>query len=157
MFTAKNRINFLTIFLLFAACTAQKKGYEFSEETCVIFKEDPFDKDVPFEPTVAEVEAVEKEFRAYLQKSKTDTINYPISQKDIPLEEELSYYKRRCFGRENIEGEKVIKVQYIFNRCISPQDRAKEQWKNINYLERVDSTCWFSFQYNMERREIYGL
>ena len=145
------------ILLLFVSCTTIKEDYQFSEEVCVIFKEDPNDKDLPFEPTISDVEEVEIALRDYLIKSKTDRTNYKIRQKNIPKPDKLQYYKRRYFGRESIEGEKVIKVEYIFNRCMSPEDRDKENWKNIIYLEKVDSMCWFKFQYNMDRKEIYGL
>jgi len=147
----------ISILILFANCTTNKTDYEFSEKTCVIFKEDPNEKDIPFEPTISDVEEVEIAFRDYLKKSKTDTTNYKISQNNIPKPDELKYYKRRYFGRENIEGEKVIKVEYIFNRCMTPKDRNEENWKNIRFIQTVDSMCWFNFQYNMERMEIYGL
>ncbi len=150
-------ITILSILILFANCTTQSTDYAFSEKTCVIFDADPNEKDVPFEPSIADVEEVEIAFRDYLKKCNTDTTNYKISQKNIPKPDELKYYKRRYFGRENIEGEKVIKVEYIFNRCISPKDRKEENWKNISYIESVDSTCWFSFQCNLDRMEIYGL
>lgn len=145
------------IILLLISCTANKKNYEFSAKNSVIFKEDPNEKDVPFEPSISEVEEVEIAFRDYLIKSKTDTANYNIRQKNIPKLDKLEYYKRRYFGRENIEGEKVIKVEYIFNRCITSKNRNEEKWRNVLYIEKVDSMCWFKFQYNMARKEIYGL
>ena len=147
----------LILLILIVSCNANKGDYEYSEKMSVIFKEDINDKDIPFEPTISEVQEAEIAFRDYLTQSKSDTINFPIKQNRIPNLDRLEYYKRRYFGRVNIEGEKVIKVEYIFNRCISGEDRDNKEWKNPNYLKNIDSTCWFKFQYNLNKNVIYGL
>ncbi len=145
----------LVILVLFVNCTTKKNDYQCSDEMCVIFKEDPNDKDTPFEPTPSEIEEVEIAFRNYIVSNKPDSLTFGIHHKNVPKPDKLVYYKRRYFGRINIENEKVIKVEYIFNRCITPEDHDQERWKDLLYLEKVDSMCWFSFQYNMSRNEIY--
>ena len=149
----------MLLIALVYSCSRKEKDTLFSEDVCVIFNEDPLEKDVSYEPTISEVEKVELVFREYLKKSKSDSINYPIAQKQIPAIGSLKYYKRRYFGRENIEGEIVIKVEYIFNRCMSPQEREREResWKKVNYRSKVHPSCIFSFQCNMERMKVHGL
>lgn len=152
----KNSI-ILFFLIFFYSCTSNNQDYIFSDKDCVIFKEDSNEKDVSFEPSISEVEEVEIAFRDYLNKSKKETLSKDFKQRNIPELNELKYYKRRYFGRINIEYEKVIKVEYIFNRCLKPQDRDNEEWKKINYLKNIDSMCWFSFSYNLKRKVIYGL
>jgi hypothetical protein len=151
------RLLYITLLILICSCNTNKKDYIFSDEDCVIFKEDPNEKDESFEPTISEVKEVETAFRDYLDIIRQDTINYALRQQNVPKSEKLKIYKRRYFGRVNTEGEKVIKAEFIFVTYLTSKERKKEQWKEINYLENKESMCWFSFQYNLERKVIYGL
>lgn len=152
-------IKYLTILLIIISfgCSNRKKEYEFTNENAVIFLEDPTEKDISFEPTISEVENTEIALQNYLKNKISDTVKFTKNGNQLPTSDRLVYYKRRYFGRINTENEKVIKVEYIFNRCMSPQERDLEKWKDFDFKKNIDSSCWFSFQYNLNRKEIYGL
>jgi len=70
----------------------------------------------------------------------------------VPLQDQLKHYKRRYFGRSSIEGEKVIKIEFVFVRC-----GGQDEWKKIEYTNDNTKDCWWSVQYNIDRDEIYDL
>lgn len=156
-----NKILIIASTLFLFSCANEENGLQYSDEYIVIFEQDPNDKDVPFEPSISEVKEAEAAFITYL-KNRKDTLNYPIFQKHIPEEERLIYYKRRFFGRVNIENQKVIKVEFIMNRCMNNKDRNSYNWKRVDYIRKMmnkesQRTCWFSFQYNIDQKLVYGL
>lgn len=84
------------------------------------------------------------------KNNKTILVN--SLDKKVPLQEQLRYYKRRYFGRTNIEGEKVNKIEFVFVRC-----GGQDEWKKVNYTNEKTKDCWLSVQYNIDNDSIYDL
>lgn len=70
----------------------------------------------------------------------------------VPLQDQLKCYKRRYFGRTSIEGEKIIKIEFIFVRC-----GGQNEWKQIEYTNDKTKDCWWSVQYSIDYDQIYDL
>ena len=144
-------IYILTILLLTSCNNLEKK---FTQDF-VVFESDTRDKDIGFKPTTAQIEKAELKLLDYLNlKTKADQtilINSLIDGK-VPLQDQLKYYKRRYFGRTSIEGDKIIKIEFVFVRC-----GGHEEWKKIEYTNDKTKGCWWSVQYNIEHDQIYDL
>jgi hypothetical protein len=71
---------------------------------------------------------------------------------NVPLQDQLKYYKRRYFGRTSIEGEQIIKIEFVFVRC-----GGQDEWKKIEYTNDKTKDCWMSVQYSIDHDQIYDL
>ncbi len=120
----------------------------------VVFENDSREKDICFKPTNIQIEKAEKSLFMYLdnltKNNKTILVN--SLDKKVPLQKQLWYYKRRYFGRTNIEGEKVNKIEFVFVRC-----GGQDEWKKVNYTNEKTKDCWLSVQYNIDNDSIYDL
>lgn len=139
----------LTIGLFISCSNPTTESLEF-----IAFADDPREKDICFKPTSGQIERAEKKLVDYLN-SKTENNQtifvYRLDEK-IPLQDYLHYYKRRYFGRTNIEGIKIIKIEFVFVRC-----GGREEWKQIEYTTNDTRECWWSVQYDLDNDQIFDL
>ncbi len=119
-----------------------------------VFESDPNEKDISYVPSNAQINKAENKLREYLENrtKNNETIFENILNEKVPLEQRLKYYKRRYFGRINIENEKIIKIEFVFVRCGGHED-----WKKIEYTAGQNKGCWWSVQYNVNSDDIYDL
>jgi hypothetical protein len=140
----------ILILALFLSCTDSKTR----PQDFVIFESDPKEKDIPFTPTTGQIEKAETKLVEYLKArtaaDQTVYVNQP-GQK-IPLQNELKYYNRRYFGRTSIEGDRIIKIEFVFVRCGGDDD-----WKKVEYVNETTKECWWSVQYDIDNDQIYDL
>lgn len=120
----------------------------------IIFDNDPKEKDISFTPTIVQIEKAETKLLEYLAAKTVDnqTIYVTNFEEKIPLQNELKYYKRRYFGRTSIEGDKIIKIEFVFVRCGGHDD-----WKKVGYANETTKECWWSVQYDIDNDQIYDL
>jgi|SRR5690554_7431538 len=120
----------------------------------IVLKSDTSDKNIGFKPTTNQIDKAEKKLVDFLE-SKTknnETIYINSLDEKVPLQDQLKYYKRRYFGRTSIEGEKIIKIEFVFVRC-----GGQGEWKKIEYINEETKGCWWSVQYNIDNNQIYDL
>lgn len=120
----------------------------------VIFESDPHDKDIGFKPTISQIDEAEQKLFNYLEmKTKTNqTIFINSLNIKVPLQDQLKYYKRRYFGRTSIEGEKIIKIEFVFVR-----GGGQNEWKKVNYTNDNKKDHYWSVQYSIDHEQIYDL
>jgi hypothetical protein len=146
----KQTIFILTILFLTCCNNTQRRYFQ----DFVVFESDTRAKDIGFKPTTIQIDKAESKLLDYLEtKTKTNQTIY-INSLDgkVPLQNQLKYYKRRYFGRTSIEGEKIIKIEFVFVRCGGHDD-----WKKIEYTNNKTKDCWWSVQYNIDHDQIYEL
>lgn len=120
----------------------------------VVFEADTRDKDIAFKPTKKQIDKAESKLIEYLvtKEKNNQTVFASSLNGKAPLQDLLKYYKRRYSGRTSIEGEKILKIEFIFVRCGGQND-----WKEIEYTSDRTKECWWSVQYSIDRDLIYGL
>jgi hypothetical protein len=146
----RQTIYILTILFL-ASCNDSERTLN---QEFIVFDRDTRDKDIGFKPTTSQIDVAEQKLLHYLEtKTKTNQTIY-INSFDgkVPLQEQLKYYKRRYFGRTSIEGEKIIKIEFVFVRC-----GGRDEWKKMDYTNDNTKDCCWSVQYNVDHEQIYAL
>ena len=135
---------------LFLSCSDLKTGRPDS----VTFDTDPREKDISFTPTNGQIENAEDKLINYLtsKTAENQTIFITKLGEKIPLQDELKYYKRRYFGRTSIEGDKIIKIEFVAVRC-----GGHDEWKKVEYANEITKDCWWSVQYDIDNDQIYDL
>lgn len=143
----------LTLFTI-VSCDSSPRQISDSGREGFVFKSAPNEKDISFIPTDSQIDRAENKLAEYLMKKTKnhETIYENVFNEKIPLEDRLKYYKRRYFGRINIENEKVIKIEFVFVRCAG-----NEEWKKIEYTTEKNKECWWTVQYNINSDDIYDL
>lgn len=120
----------------------------------VVFESDTRDKDVGFKLTTDQIDKAESKLLDYLEAETKSNQTIYVNSLDgkVSLQDQLKYYKRRYFGRTNIEGEKNIKIEFVFVRC-----GGQDEWKQIEYANDKTRDCWWSVQYSIDHDQIYDL
>ena len=146
----KQTIYILAILLLICCNNSARR---FTQDF-IVFESDTRDKDIGFKPTTSQIDEAEKKLHEYLKaKTKTnETIFINSLDGKVPLQNQLKYYKRRYFGRTSIEGEQIIKIEFVFVRC-----GGQDEWKKVDYTNDNTKECWWSVQYNVDQDQIYDL
>ena len=146
----RQTIYILTILFLTSCSDSERKH----TQDFVVYESDTRDKDIGFKPTTSQIDDAEQKLIDYLQtKTKTNqTIFVNSLDGKVPLQEQLKYYKRRYFGRTSIEGEKIIKIEFVFVRC-----GGQDEWKKVDYTNDNTKDCWWSVQYSVDHDQIYDL
>jgi hypothetical protein len=146
----RKQLFILLILALSMSCSNSKT----SRPDYIIFDADPLEKDLAFRPSVEQIDQAEAKLMEYLEEKTKDnqTIYISALDGDEPLQDQLKHYKRRYFGRTSIEGDKIIKIQFVFVRCAGGDD-----WKKPEYANEQTKDCGFSVQYNIDNEQIYDL
>jgi hypothetical protein len=146
----RQTIYILTILFLTSCNDSERKH----TQDFVVFESDTRDKDIGFKPTTSQIDEAEQKLLDYLAiKTKTNqTIFVNSLDEKVPLQDQLKYYKRRYFGRTSIEGEKIIKIEFVFVRC-----GGQDEWKKVDYTNDNTKDCWWSVQYSIDQDQIYDL
>ncbi|MBD8083317.1 hypothetical protein IC610_12915 [Chryseobacterium sp. GCR10] len=146
----KQTIYILTILFLTGCNNSERKH----AQNFVIFESDTKDKYIGFRPKKSQIDDAEQMLLDYLEtKTKTNqTIFVTSLDKKVPLQDQLKYYKRRYFGQTNGEGEKTIKIEFVFVRC-----GGQDEWKKIGYTNVKTKDCWWSVKYSIDNDQIYDL
>jgi hypothetical protein len=146
----RQTIYILTILFLTSCNDSERKH----TQDFVVFESDTRDKDIGFKPTTSQIDEAEQKLLDYLEmKTKTNqTIFVNSLDGKVPLQDQLKYYKRRYFGRTSIEGDHIIKIEFVLVRC-----GGQDEWKKIGYTNEEIKGCWWSVQYNMDTNQIYDL
>lgn len=146
------RQTFFILAILLLTCCNNTEG-RFMQEF-VVFEADNRDKDIAFKPTKKQIDKAESKLIEYLvTKEKNNQTIYTSSLNGkTPLQDQLKYYKRRYSGRTSVEGEKILKIEFVFVRCGGQND-----WKEIEYTSDSTKECWWSVQYSIDRDLIFGL
>lgn len=141
---------YILIIRLLIGCTDSKT----SRPDSVTFDNDPREKDICFIPTSSQIEKAETRLKEYLstKSEENQTIYVAELDKKIPLQDELKFYKRRYFGRTSIEGDKIIKIEFVFVHCGGHDD-----WKKVEYANETTKDCWWSVQYDIDNDQIFDL
>ncbi|MDI9868954.1 hypothetical protein [Flectobacillus roseus] len=126
---------------------------QFSQDF-VVFESGTRDKNTGFKPTTIQIDKADAKLVEYLEaKTKNNEAIYVNSlDGNVPLQDQLKYYKRRYFGRISIEGEQIMKIEFVFVRC-----GGQDEWKQIEYTNDKTKECWWSVQYSIDHNEIYDL
>ncbi len=135
---------------LFLSCSDSKTDRPDS----VTFDNDPREKDISFRPTTGQIEKAEQKLLEYLNAKTSDNQTIFVNSLDIkvPLQDQLKYYKRRYFARTSIEGDKIMKIEFVFVRC-----GGTDEWRKIEYTNDDTKDCWWSVQYDIDHDQIYDL
>ena len=146
----RQTIYMLTISLL-TCCNNTERRFT---QDFIVFESDNRDKDIGFKPTTNQIDKAESKLLDYLETKTKDNQTIYVNSLDgkVALQEQLKYYKRRYFGRTSIEGEKIIKIEFVFVRCGGP-----DEWKQIEYTNEKTTDCWWSIQYSIDRDQIFDL
>ncbi|QGW27508.1 hypothetical protein [Phnomibacter ginsenosidimutans] len=146
----RQTIYILTILFLMSCNDSERRH----TQAFVVYESDTRDKDIGFKPTTTQIDDAEKKLLDYLEtKTKTNqTIFVNSLDGKVPLQDQLKYYKRRYFGRTSIEGEKIIKIEFVFVRC-----GGQDEWKKVDYTNDNTKDCWWSVQYSVDHDQIYDL
>lgn len=56
------------------------------------------------------------------------------------------------FGRISVNGEHIIKIEFVFVRC-----GGQGEWEKIAYTNDETKGCWWSVLYNLDRDQIDDL
>ena len=136
---------FILTLLTLAACNNSPYRQDF-----VVFEQDTRESknNNGFKPTSTQIDKAEQSILSYLtEKTKNNqTILIGSLDGEVPLKEQLKYYKRRYFGQTNILGEKTIKIEFVFVRC-----GGQDEWKNIEYTSNKTNGCWWTALYSIEK------
>jgi hypothetical protein len=137
--------------ILFLTCCSNK---EKNRPDFIVFESNVPGKGGGFKPTVNQIDEAESKLLNYLETKTKNKETIYINSLDgkVPLQSQLKYYKRRYFGRTTIEGEKIIKIEFVFVRC-----DGQEEWKKIGYTKDETKGCWWSVLYNIDRDQVYDL
>lgn len=146
----RQTIYILTILLLTCCNNAERR---FNQDF-VVFESDTRDKDIGFKPTTNQINKAESKLTDYLESKTKNNETIYVNSLDgkVPLQDQLKYYKRRYFGRTSIEGEKIMKIEFVFVRC-----GGHDEWKQIEYTNDKTKDCWWSVQYSIDYDQIYDL
>jgi|SRR5690554_48071 len=120
----------------------------------IVFESNTRDKDVGFKPTTNQIDKAESKLVDYLETKTKNNETIYVNSLDgkVPLQDQLKYYKRRYFGWTSIEGEQIIKIEFVFVRC-----GGQDEWKNLEYTNDKTKDCWWSVQYSIDHDQIYDL
>ncbi|PBQ33236.1 hypothetical protein CNR22_16130 [Sphingobacteriaceae bacterium] len=105
-------------------------------------------------PSTRQIEKAEQRLLEYLDAKTADNQKiYTTSlDKKVPLQDQLKWYKRRYFGRTSIEGDKIIKIEFVAVRC-----GGHDEWKKVEFTNDDTKDCWWSVQYDIDNDQIYDL
>jgi len=139
------------VIILFLTCCSNKGK---SRSDFIVFESNIPGKGGGFKPTTNQIDKAESKLLSYLgAKTKNkETIYINSLDGKVPLQDQLKYYKRRYFGNTSIEGEQIIKIEFVFVRC-----GGREEWKKIDYTKDETKDCWWSVLYNIDRNQVYDL
>lgn len=143
-----------TIFILTIGLLISCADSKTSRPDSVTFDNDPREKDISFKPTTVQIEKAEQRLLEYLdaKTANNQTIYTTNLDKKVPLQEQLKWYKRRYFGRTSIEGDKILKIEFVAVRC-----GGHDEWKKVEYANETTKDCWWSVQYDIDNDQIYDL
>lgn len=141
----------IAITLLLACCNRSETG---RNQEFIVFERDTRDKDMGFKPTTQQIDQAETKLVEYLEtKTRNNQTIYVRSlDENMPLQDRLVYYKRRYFGRISVNGERIIKIEFVFVRC-----GGQGEWEKIAYTNDETKGCWWSVLYNLDRDQIDDL
>lgn len=144
-------IAYILIILILTCCNNTEGRFA---QDFVVFESDTRSKDIGFKPTTNQIKKAEAKLVDYLETKtrNNETIYVTRLERKVPLQDQLKYYKRRYFGRTSIEGEQVIKIEFVFVRC-----GGQDEWKKIDYTDEHTKDCWWTVQYSIEHDQIYDL
>ena len=119
----------------------------------IVFEGDIREKNGGFKPTAEQIDKAGSRLFDYLEKKTKDkeTIFIQSLYGKVPLQNQLKYYQRRYFGQNSLDGNQIVKIEFVFVRC-----GGQDQWKKIDYTNE-DQGCWWSVQYNLKSNKIYDL
>ncbi|MCH5717124.1 hypothetical protein [Niabella hibiscisoli] len=139
------------IILFLTSCNDSERKHT---QDFVVFESNTCDKYIGFKPTTSQTDEAEQKLLDYLEtRTKTNqTIFVNSLDGKVPLQEQLKYYKRRYFGMTSIEGEKIIKIEFVSVRC-----GGQDEWRKIEYTSDKTKECWWSVQYSIDNNQIYDL
>jgi len=146
----RQAIYILTILFL-TCCSNTERNFA---QDFIVFESNAYGKDGGFTPTITQIDKANLKLLNYLDTKTKNKETIYINSLDgkVPLQDQLKYYKRRYFGRTTIEGEQIIRIEFVFVRC-----GGQEEWKKIDYTKDETKDCWWSVLYNIDHNQVYDL
>lgn len=140
--------------MLYSSCNTGPPYHIPPAENRLIFDKNESFEFESFTPTRGETDLFEKALIGQLEGLTKSGKGYERKNLDEihPLEYTLGWFKRRYFGKIDSLGNRKIYTELVFVRCVD-----SDKWKQKEYPNIANSTCWWSAEYDLGKDSIVNI